>query len=512
MTIPYGRQSIDERRRRRGRRGAAQRLADSGPGRGRVRGRRSRKRATRRTPSRSPRGRPPSTEPPSPPGWGRGRARHERDHLLGQCELRRVPRSHAAFRGHRPGDVERDARSRWRSRSPTARAPWCPVHFAGLPAPIAGDPSCGGRRRRRSSRTRPTRSGADGRASRSGPVAHSDMAMFSLHPVKAIDHGRGRRGDHRDPETCGTACASSATTASRSSRRMRHEGGWYREQRVLGFNYRLSDIHAPLGRSQLGKLRSFVARRNEVAGALPLRLPADVPELALPPSLLPGATHAYHLFVVRPPRGRPGRRQALRRPPGARNPRSGPLRPGLPAPLLPRDLRLWPRALSGSGGLLLRLSVAALLPRADGRPAGCGGGGDTRGTRGMTATPEFRIADRSVGGDHDVYVIAEAGAEPQPRPGGRTRADRRRRRRRSRRGQVPDLLGRTALLDARRQFEYLEGITDKSPSELLEDIALPREWQGELADYAAAPRASISSRRRSTTTPSPSSTRSTSRC
>ena len=49
----------------------------------------------------------------------------------------------------------------------------------------------------------------------------------------------------------------------------RDEGGWYREQRTLGFNYRLTDLQSALGRSQLGKLEAFVERRNEIARPLP---------------------------------------------------------------------------------------------------------------------------------------------------------------------------------------------------------------------------------------------------
>jgi dTDP-4-amino-4,6-dideoxygalactose transaminase len=73
-------------------------------------------------------------------------------------------------------------------------------------------------------------------------------------------------------------------------------GPWYYEQVALGFNYRMSDLHAALGLSQLRRLDEIVARRHEVArvydealGNLPLRLPYNHPD----------AHSALHLYPVR---------------------------------------------------------------------------------------------------------------------------------------------------------------------------------------------------------------------
>jgi dTDP-4-amino-4,6-dideoxygalactose transaminase len=75
------------------------------------------------------------------------------------------------------------------------------------------------------------------------------------------------------------------------------DGGWYQEQQELGFNYRLSDIHSALGRSQLRRLETFIERRNEVADRYREGL-ADVKELELCPAAPPGSRHGHHLFVV----------------------------------------------------------------------------------------------------------------------------------------------------------------------------------------------------------------------
>src|SRR4029077_15162661 len=73
-------------------------------------------------------------------------------------------------------------------------------------------------------------------------------------------------------------------------------GPWYYEQQMLGFNYRMTDIHAALGVSQLSRLQRYVARRNELArrydellAALPLQLP----------TVLAQNRSAFHLYVVR---------------------------------------------------------------------------------------------------------------------------------------------------------------------------------------------------------------------
>jgi dTDP-4-amino-4,6-dideoxygalactose transaminase len=65
----------------------------------------------------------------------------------------------------------------------------------------------------------------------------------------------------------------------------------------LGFNYRLSDVHAALGLSQLSRLDTFIERRREIAAAYD-RAFADLPGLR-PPVVAPGRDHVWHLYVVR---------------------------------------------------------------------------------------------------------------------------------------------------------------------------------------------------------------------
>ena len=119
------------------------------------------------------------------------------------------------------------------------------------------------------------------------------MCVFSFHPVKSVTSGEG-----------GVVTTNSADLADRL-RRFRNHGmdrtgqsdPWRYEIRETGFNYRLSDIHAALGRSQMAKLDRFVTRRNELADRYDALL-AGLPVVTAP-APPPGVVHARHLYPVR---------------------------------------------------------------------------------------------------------------------------------------------------------------------------------------------------------------------
>jgi UDP-4-amino-4,6-dideoxy-N-acetyl-beta-L-altrosamine transaminase len=133
--------------------------------------------------------------------------------------------------------------------------------------------------------------GAVGADERVGACRHSDMAAFSFHPVKAITSAEGGMVTTRDERLRDRLRAFRTHGIARGDR-------WLQEQRALGFNYRLSDVHAALGASQLRRLEDFVAARNAVARRYREAL-GDVRGLELPPAAGAGERHAYHLFVVR---------------------------------------------------------------------------------------------------------------------------------------------------------------------------------------------------------------------
>jgi perosamine synthetase len=177
-----------------------------------------------------------------------------------------------------------------------------PVHFAGLPAPIEPIRELVGPDMAIIEDAAHTLGGnsAEGEV---GSCAHSEMAIFSLHPTKAITSCEGGVVTTKDPALAERLAVFRHHGMVRDPERFVHpegagdEGPWYHEQQYLGFNYRLSDVHAALGHSQLGKLDDHVARRNAVAARYREGL-AGIDGLELPPQPAGDALHAYHLFVV----------------------------------------------------------------------------------------------------------------------------------------------------------------------------------------------------------------------
>ena len=131
-----------------------------------------------------------------------------------------------------------------------------------------------------------------------GNGRYSDITVFSFHPVKIITTGEG-----------GMALTQSAELAHRLRLLRSHgitrdpalmtqamDGPWYYQQVALGFNYRMTDMQAALGTSQMKRLTDFVVRRHAIAGRYD-QLLADLP-LTLPLQN-PDSHSAYHLYVVR---------------------------------------------------------------------------------------------------------------------------------------------------------------------------------------------------------------------
>lgn len=101
-----------------------------------------------------------------------------------------------------------------------------------------------------------------------GNCACSDMTVFSFHPVKHITTGEGgavltNRSDYH--ERLILFRSHGITRDSEKFKIQNSQGDWYYEMQSLGFNYRMSDIQATLGMSQLRKLDHFVSRRREIA-------------------------------------------------------------------------------------------------------------------------------------------------------------------------------------------------------------------------------------------------------
>lgn len=130
---------------------------------------------------------------------------------------------------------------------------------------------------------------------RIGSCTFSDLTVFSFHPVKIITTGEGGMVLTNRKDLYEKLVRLRSHGISRDPQLMEAHGPWYYQQLELGFNYRMTDIQAALGFSQLSRLDEFVAQRHVLAerydrafADLPLNLPVQRPE----------AYSAFHLYVV----------------------------------------------------------------------------------------------------------------------------------------------------------------------------------------------------------------------
>jgi UDP-4-amino-4,6-dideoxy-N-acetyl-beta-L-altrosamine transaminase len=172
-----------------------------------------------------------------------------------------------------------------------------PVHFAGQPCDLG---RIGALARRYGFRVIEDASHAVGAMLGNRPIgacADSDIAVFSFHPVKIVTTGEGGAALTRDPVLAERLELLRSHGVTRRAELMQgpSDGDWYYEQVTLGFNYRMTDIQAALGTSQLTRLDTYLRRRHEL-GALYDEKLAGLP-LTIP-ARLPGRYSAFHLYVV----------------------------------------------------------------------------------------------------------------------------------------------------------------------------------------------------------------------
>jgi len=172
-----------------------------------------------------------------------------------------------------------------------------PVHFGGAPCDMAAIANLAHRHGIAVVEDASHALGAGYRGGRIGDCAHSDLTVLSFHPVKMITTGEGGMLTTRSDELRGRLELLRTHGVTRDAELLEEKdaGGWYYEQRTLGFNYRLTDIQAALGSSQMRRLREFLERRRALAARYRARL------AGLPLSCQREETDApssYHLFVV----------------------------------------------------------------------------------------------------------------------------------------------------------------------------------------------------------------------
>lgn len=140
--------------------------------------------------------------------------------------------------------------------------------------------------------------GAEYKKHKVGSCEFSDMTVFSFHPVKIITTGEGGMVLTNNERLYQRLQLFRCHGITRDEDLMTREadGPWYYQQIDLGFNYRMTDLQAALGCSQLKHLDQFVARRrylaqryDEMLRGLPLRMPYQHPD----------TESSWHIYVVR---------------------------------------------------------------------------------------------------------------------------------------------------------------------------------------------------------------------
>ena len=146
-----------------------------------------------------------------------------------------------------------------------------------------------------------------------GSCRWSDITVFSFHPVKIITTGEGGMALTNDETVATRMRMARSHGITREPSRLQlpdkandraanapAPAAWYYEQQSLGYNYRMIDLEAALGMSQLARIDSYVERRN----ALATRYHASLEDLPLQlPTIQDGNRSAFHLYVVRLKKG-----------------------------------------------------------------------------------------------------------------------------------------------------------------------------------------------------------------
>ena len=172
-----------------------------------------------------------------------------------------------------------------------------PVHLAGLPCDLERLKKLAGQYGFRILEDASHALGATYRDERIGNGRWSDAAVFSFHPVKMIATGEGGMVLTNDADLAGKLRMLGNHGITRDAGQFTEpsHGPWYYQQQLLGYNYRLTDLQAALGTSQMSRLADFLRIRGTLAdrydqllAGLPLQTPAR----------LPGASSSWHLYIV----------------------------------------------------------------------------------------------------------------------------------------------------------------------------------------------------------------------
>jgi len=131
-----------------------------------------------------------------------------------------------------------------------------------------------------------------------GSCKYSDITVFSFHPVKIITSGEGGMALTNDRSLAESMLLFRSHGITRNEEQMSQQshGQWFYEQKLLGFNYRMTDIHAALGLSQLERCDEYVSIRNQLASIYNSKLDRSFFNLPYETS---DSYSSYHLYIIR---------------------------------------------------------------------------------------------------------------------------------------------------------------------------------------------------------------------
>jgi UDP-4-amino-4,6-dideoxy-N-acetyl-beta-L-altrosamine transaminase len=173
-----------------------------------------------------------------------------------------------------------------------------PVHLCGQPCDMAAIHGLGEKYGFRIIEDASHAIGGKYRGEPIGNCRYSDITVFSFHPVKIITTAEGGMALTNDASLSKRMLLLRSHGITRDATEMTHvaDGPWYYQQIDLGYNYRMTDIQAALGTSQMQRLDDFVARRHAIAHRYDDRL-ADLPVVT--PWQHADGYSGLHLYVIR---------------------------------------------------------------------------------------------------------------------------------------------------------------------------------------------------------------------
>lgn len=125
----------------------------------------------------------------------------------------------------------------------------------------------------------------------------AQLTVFSLHPVKQLTTGEGGLVTTNDDDLARNLRRFRNHGISSDARQREAQGSWVYDVEELGYNYRLTDLQAALGRAQLRRLPAWLERRAAIADSYS-RAFADLGAIEVP-ATLPDRTSSWHLYPVR---------------------------------------------------------------------------------------------------------------------------------------------------------------------------------------------------------------------